>query len=197
MATSLSSHVKGRRLVASEAGFPWEAPTGYGKHAIEIELSYPVNPWEHEGAGAISWGANLDRLAPLGEEAVSIIKEAWEQQQREHPSGRTKREEKESEPVDRVPTSGASIKPGWAGRVEFREYWIRLTLSVPVNERWIEHTGENWSRGQLINDGVVKRSVTVEATTRLGRRALRIIEALHSDHPYNELQPPEHGSWYG
>ncbi len=181
--------------MASEAGFPWSPPAEYGKHEIQIELSYPVNPWEHEGAGAISWGANLDRLAPLGDEAVSIIKEVWEQQ-REHPSGRTKREEKESEPVDRAPSRDASIKPGWAGRVEFRQYWIRLTLSAPVNERWIEHTGENWSHGQLINDGVVKRSVTVEATTRLGRRALRIIEALHGDHPYNELQLPEHGDWY-
>ena len=86
------------RLVTSEAGFPWDAPapTEHGKHAIEIELSYPVNPWEHEGAGAITWGAGLDRLAPLGEEAVSIIKEAWEQE-REHPRDRTNREQKESD----------------------------------------------------------------------------------------------------
>ncbi len=70
-------------------------------------------------------------------------------------------------------------------------------LSVPVNERWVEEAGENWSRGQLINDGIVKRSVTVEATTRLGRRALRIIEALHSAHPFNDIEPPERGVWYG
>ncbi|MGZ6693944.1 MAG: hypothetical protein ACXVHQ_42025 [Solirubrobacteraceae bacterium] len=183
--------------MTSEPGFPWDspAPTEHGKHAIEIELSYPVNPWEHEGAGAITWGAALDRLAPLGEDAVGIIKEAWEQQ-REHPCDRTNREQKESEPFDRGPTAAAGIKPGWASRVEFRQYWIRLTLSVPLNERWVEEAGENWSRGQLINDGMVMRSVTVEATTRLGRRALRIIEALHSAHPFNDAEPPERGAWY-
>ena len=71
--------------MTSEPGFPWDAPapTEHGRRAIEIELSYPVNPWEHEGAGAITWGAALDRLAPLGEEAVSIIKDAWGQR-REH-----------------------------------------------------------------------------------------------------------------
>ena len=182
--------------MTSEAGFPWDAPapTEHGKHSVEIVLDHPVNPWEHEGAGSITWGANLDRLAPLGEEAVSIIKEAWEQ--REQPRDRTKREEKESEPVDRVPTTGAGIKPGWASRVEFRKYWIRLTLSVPVNERWVEDAGENWSRGQLINDGIITRMVIVEATTRLGRRALRIIEALHSAHPFNDIEPPERGAWY-
>jgi hypothetical protein len=41
-----------------------------------VRLDRPVNAWEHEGAGSITWGANLDRLATLGEEAVSIIKEA-------------------------------------------------------------------------------------------------------------------------
>jgi hypothetical protein len=63
--------------VTSEGGFPWDAPARneHGKQWIEIELDHPVNPWEHEGAGSISWGANLDRLGPLGEEAVSIIKE--------------------------------------------------------------------------------------------------------------------------
>jgi hypothetical protein len=66
-------------LMTSEEEFSWEAPTEHGTHSIEIELDHPVNPWEHEGAGSITWGANLDRLAPLGEEAVSIIKEAWEQ----------------------------------------------------------------------------------------------------------------------
>ena len=69
--------------MTSEAGFPRDAPAPneHGKQWIEIELDHPVNPWEHEGAGSVSWGANLDRLAPLGEEAVSIIKEAWELRQ--------------------------------------------------------------------------------------------------------------------
>ena len=183
--------------MTSEAGFPWDAPAPaeHGKQWIDIALDHPVNPWEHEGAGSITWGANLDRLAPLGEEAVSIMKEAWEQRG-EDPRGRAKREPKESEPVDRGPTVGAGIKPGWASRVELRQYWVHLTLSVPVNERWVEETGENWTRGQLIDDGIVKRSVTVEATTRLGRRALRIIEALHSAHPFNDIEPPERGAWY-
>ena len=42
-------------------------------------------------------GANFDRVAPLGEEAVSIIKEAWERRQ-EDPRERAKREAEESEP---------------------------------------------------------------------------------------------------
>lgn len=29
--------------------------------------------------------------------------------------------------------------------------------------------GEDWSHGELVDDGIVKRSATVEATTRLGR----------------------------
>ena len=183
--------------MALEAGLPWDAPapTEHGREWIKIELDHPVNPWEHEGAGSITWGANLDRLAPLGEEAVSIIKEAWGQR-REDPRERTKREQEESEPVDRSPSTGASIKPGWAERVGFSQYWIRLTLYQPINEQWIEESGENWSRGKLINDGVVERGVTVEATTRLGRRALRIVEALHSAHPFDELERPERGAWY-
>ena len=68
------------------------------RHWIEIELDHPVNPWEHEVAGSITWGANLDRSAPVGEQAVSII-----------------------------------------------------------------------------NDGIVKRGVSIEATTHLGRTALRIV----------------------
>jgi hypothetical protein len=103
----------------------------------------------------------------------------------------TERQHREPEPVERVPTIGASIKPGWAGRIELDQYWIHLTLNQPINERWKEEAGKNWSRGELINDGVVKRGVTVEATTHLGRRALRIVEALHSAHPYGELDPPE------
>lgn len=95
----------------------------------------------------------------------------------------------ESQPVDRHPTTVTSIKPGWARRIEFSQYWIHLTLYQPINERWVEETGENWSRGELINDGIVQRSVTVEATTHLGRKALRIIEALHSGHPFNEREP--------
>jgi hypothetical protein len=79
-----------------------------------------------EGAGSISWGAKVDRLAPLGEEAVSIIKEAWERRQ-EDPRERAKREAEESEPVDRGPSNGASIKPGWCERVEFSQYWIHMT----------------------------------------------------------------------
>ena len=54
--------------MTSEVGFSWEAPTEHGQHWIELELDHPVNPWEHEGAGSITWGANLDRLAPLGEQ---------------------------------------------------------------------------------------------------------------------------------
>jgi hypothetical protein len=183
--------------VALEAGLRWDAPAPaeHGSQWIKIELDHPVNPWEHEGAGSITWGAHLDRLAPLGEEAVSIIKEAWGQR-REDPRGRTRREQEESEPVDRRSTTGTLIKPGWAGRVEFSQYWIRLTLYQPINERWVEETGENWSRGELINDGIVQRSVTVEATTCLGRGALRIVEALHSAHPFNELERPERGAWY-
>ncbi len=184
--------------MASEAGFPWGPPdpVQHGRQWIEIELDHPVNPWEHEGAGSITWGANLDRLAPLGEAAVAIIREAWEQR-RKDPRDRAKQEAEESEPVDRVPTTGASIKPGWASRVEFNQYWIHLTLYQPINERWQEEQGENWSRGGLVNDGIVKRGVTVEATTHLGRRALRIVEALHGAHPFNELKRPERGDWYG
>ena len=183
--------------MTSEGDFPWDAPAPneHGKQWIEIELDHPVNPWEHEGAGSISWGANLDRLAPLGEEAVSIIKEAWERRQ-EDPRERAKLEAEESEPVDRGPSSGASIKPGWGERVEFSQYWIHLTLYQPINQRWVEERGENWSHGELVDDGIVKRSATVEATTRLGRRALRIIEALHGAHPFNELETPERGTWY-
>ncbi len=183
--------------MALEAGLPWDAPAPieHGKQWIKIELDHPVNPWEHDGAGSITWGAHLDRLAPLGEQAVSIVKEAWTQR-REDPRERTERERGESQPVDRRPTTVTSIKPGWAGRVEFSQYWIHLTLYQPINERWVEETGENWSRGELINDGIVQRSVTVEATTRLGRKALRIIEALHSGHPFNEREPPERGTWY-
>jgi hypothetical protein len=198
MATSPSIRVKGGELVASEAGFPWgpSASADHGREWIEIELDHPVNPWEHEGAGSITWGANLDRFAPLGEEAVGIIREAWEQR-REDPCDRAKREPEESEPVDRVPNTGASIKPGWASRVEFEQYWIHLTLHQPIKKRWREEQGENWSRGELVNDGIVKRGVTVEATTHLGRRALRIVETLHGAHPFNELKRPERGDWYG
>jgi hypothetical protein len=183
--------------VTSEAGFAWDAPAPneHGKQWIEIQLDHPVNPWEHEGAGSITWGAHLDRLAPLGEEAVSIIKEAWQRRQ-EDPRERAKREAEESEPVDRVPSSGAWIKPGWAARVAFNQYWIHLTLYQPINQRCVEDRGKNWSHRELVDDGIVKRSVTVEATTRLGRRALRIIETLHGAHPFNELETPERGTWY-
>ena len=96
--------------MASKAGLPWDAPapTEHGKHWVKIELDHPVNPWEHEGAGSIGWGAQLDRLAPLGEEAVSIIKEAW-RQRRVDPRERAKRVERESEPVDRRLTTSPSI----------------------------------------------------------------------------------------
>jgi hypothetical protein len=183
--------------VALEAGLPWDAPapTEHGRQWIKIELDHPVNPWEHEGAGSITWGAHLDRLAPLGEEAVSIIEEAWAHR-RQDPRERAKQEQDESEPIDRRPTTVTSIQPGWAGRVEFRQYWIHLTLHQPINERWVEERGANWSRGQLVDDGIVQRGVTVEATSRLGRRALRIVEALHGAHPFNELEPPERGAWY-
>jgi hypothetical protein len=71
-----------------------------------------------------------------------------------------------------------------------------VTLYQPINQRWVEAQGKNWSHGGLVDDGIVKRSVTVEATTGLGRRALRIIEAVHGAHPYNELETPEPGTWY-
>jgi hypothetical protein len=50
-------------------------------------------------------------------------------------------------------------------------------------------TAEGGNEGKLVNDGIVERGVTVEATTKLGRRALRIVEALHSAHPRNEREP--------
>jgi len=183
--------------VALEPGPPWDAPapTEHGKEWIKIELDHPVNAWEHEGAGSITWGPQLDRLAPLGEEAVSIIKEAWEQR-RGGPRERKDRQQQASETDDRRPTTGTSIKPGWPERIESRQYWIHLTLHQPVNERWVEETGKNWSRGELINDGIVQRSVTVEASSRPGARALRIIEALHGEHPFDEIEPPERGAWY-
>lgn len=174
----------------SGAGFSWEAPTERGRHWIEVELDYPVNPWEHDGAGSITWGANLDRLAPLGEEATRIIKEAWNHRG-ENLHDQAEREQQESEPVDRVPITGASIKPGWAERIERDQYWIHLTLYQPINGRWREESGKDWSSGELIDDGIVKRGVTIEATTHLGRRALRIVEALHDAHPYSESDPPE------
>jgi hypothetical protein len=180
------------------AGLPSDAPppAEHGRQWIEIELDHPVNPWEHEGAGSITWGAHLDRLAPLGEEAVSIILEAWEHRQ-DGPHDAAKREREESEPIQRTTRTGPAIKPGWASRVEFSQYWLHLTLYQAINERWREESGVNWSRGELINDGIVKRGVTVEATTRLGRRALGLVEALHSAHPFGELQePPDRGDWY-
>jgi hypothetical protein len=182
--------------VTPEAEFPWAIPAEREEASIRIELDHPVNPWEHEGAGSIWWGANLDRLAPLAQEAVSIIKEAWERRG-ERIQDRARREEEESEPVERVPTTGASITPGWAARIEPNQYWVRLTLYRAVNQRWEEQEGENWARGQLVNDGILERGVTVEATTHLGRRALRIVEALHSPHPFGELKRPERGDWYG
>jgi hypothetical protein len=135
-------------------------------------------------------------LAPLGEEAVSIIKEAWEQRAA-NIHDKAEREQEESQPVDYVSTADTSIKPGWAAHIELDQYWIHLTLYQPVNERWEEKSGKNWSSGGLINDGIVKRGVTVEATTHLGHKALRIVESLHSAHPYNELDRPERGDWYG
>jgi hypothetical protein len=47
-----------------------------------------------------------------------------------------------------------------------------------------------------VNDGIIRRGVTVEATTHLGRRALRIVETLHGAHPFNGLKRPERGDWY-
>lgn len=71
-------------------------PAEHGRHWIKIELDDPVNPWEREGAGSITWGASLDRLAPLGDEAVSIIKEAWEHRGGS-PQDRSEREVGESQ----------------------------------------------------------------------------------------------------
>jgi hypothetical protein len=182
--------------MTSGAGFSWSAPAGRGRQWIVINLDHPVNPWEHEGAGSISWGAHLDRSAPLGEEAVSIIQAAWERRGG-NVHDQAQSEDKGSVPVDRVPPTGGSVRPGWADRIERDHYWVHLTLHQPINERWEEEEGENWSRGELVNDGVVERSVTVEATTLLGRRALRIVEALHSAHPINESDAPERDDWYG
>jgi hypothetical protein len=81
------------------------------------------------------------------------------------------------------------MKPGWAARIELNQYWIHLTLYQPINERWKREAGKDWSRGELINDGIVKRGVTVEATTRLGRRAMQIVEALHTAHPLTSWTP--------
>jgi hypothetical protein len=67
--------------MTSRAEFPWAAPAEHERAWITIELDYPTSPWQHDGAGSITWGANFHRLAPLGEEAVSIIREAWEQRQ--------------------------------------------------------------------------------------------------------------------
>jgi len=175
--------------VTSGVVLSWEGPTHRGRQWIEIEIDHPVNPWEHEGAGSITWGAQLDRMTPLGEEAVSIIREA--RQREENLRDQTPRQRPESEPVERVAIAGASIKPGWAGRIERDQYWVNLTLYQPVNERWKKELGKNWSREELIDDGILKRGVIVEATTDLGRRALRIVEALHSDDPYKELAAPE------
>lgn len=175
--------------MTSQAPFPWGPPAEHERAWITIELDHPVDPWVHDGAGSITWGANFHRLAPLGEEAVSIIREAWER--REDPRDQAKREEEQSEPIDRVPDAGASIKPGWAEHIEFRQYWIHLTLYRPVNERWEEKiSAEGWQERKLVNDGIDERSVTVEATTKLGRRALRIVEALHTAHPHNEQEAP-------
>ncbi|MGZ6639899.1 MAG: hypothetical protein ACXVII_44705 [Solirubrobacteraceae bacterium] len=176
--------------MTSALGLSWERPTERARQWIEIELDHPVNPWEHDGAGSITWGAQLDRMTPLGEEAVSIIKEAW-QHREEKMRDQTRRQRDESEPVGRVAIAGTSIKPGWAGRIELDQYWVNLTLYQPVNERWKRELEKNWSHQELIDDGILKRGVIVEATTDLGRRALRIVEALHSAHPYNELDAPE------
>ncbi|HYB28888.1 MAG TPA: hypothetical protein VEF89_19915 [Solirubrobacteraceae bacterium] len=153
--------------MTSEAEFPWDMPGEREEASIRIVLDHPVNPWEHEGAGSIWWGANLDRLAPLAEKAVSIIREAWERRG-ESIHDRARREQEESEPVEREPVAGPSITPGWAARIEPNQYWIRLNLYRPVNPRWEEQEGENWARGQLVNDGILERGVTVEATTHLG-----------------------------
>jgi len=176
--------------VTSAVGLSWEGSTERARQWIEIELDHPVNPREHDGAGSITWGAQLDRMTLLGEEAVSIIKEAW-QHREENMRDQTRRQRDESEPVDRVAIAGTSIKPGWAGHIELDQYWVNLTLYQPVNERWKRELEKNWSHQELIDDGILKRGVIVEATTDLGRRALRIVEALHSAHPYNELDAEE------
>ena len=66
-----SSHISIRLVkeqpVTAEAGFSWEAPAEYGEHEIEVELSYPVNPWEHEGAGGDPAGVPVSTgWHPLG-----------------------------------------------------------------------------------------------------------------------------------
>ena len=64
--------------------------------------------------------------------------------------------------------------------------------AVSARQRTMERElGKNRSHQELIDDGILKRGVIVEATTDLGRRALRIVEALHNAHPYNELDAPE------
>jgi hypothetical protein len=185
----------------------WDPPTrdhrapGRGQHWIEIELRYPVNPWEHNGSGEISWGAHLDRLAPLGEEAVSIIREKRAQDLEEHWATRRRREEAGAKPVDLERSDGSDDqpRPGWPAHHEDGELWIHLTLYQPLNQRWEEWEGEveyegkkcSTSHGEMVDDGIIKRGATVEATTPLGQRAMRIMETLHSPHPYNELPDPE------
>jgi hypothetical protein len=87
--------------VTPEAGFWWEAPAEHRTRWIKVELDHPVNRWEHEGAGSISWGADLDRLATLGEDAVSIIKEAWEQGGRTLMTGPSRARRNQSPSTDR------------------------------------------------------------------------------------------------
>lgn len=65
---------------------------------------------------------------------MSIIREAWHGRG-EPLHGKAARERQESKPIDRDPTIGASVKPGWAEHIERDHYWIHLTLSVPVNQR--------------------------------------------------------------
>jgi hypothetical protein len=158
----------GRRLEQLAPGWSWRGrnpndsrtiifvggPAEHGKQSIEIELSHPVNPSEHEGAGSITWGASLDRLAPLGEEAVGIIKQAWAQRA-EDPRAQVKRERTESESVERVPTADASVKPGWAARIDRDQYWIRLTLYQPVMNAGTKRPG---STGQAGNSSMTGSS---------------------------------------
>lgn len=54
--------------MALEAGLPWDAPvpTEHGRQWIKIELDHPVNPWEHDGAGSITWARTSIVWHPSG-----------------------------------------------------------------------------------------------------------------------------------
>ena len=93
----------------------------------------------------------------------------------------------EAKPVDLERSDGKDDqpRPGWPAHHEDGELW---TLYQPLNQRWEEWEGEveyegkkcSMSHGEMVDDGIIKRGATVEATTPLGQRPMRIMETLHS-----------------